>query len=209
MRTFMFADDLPVIEPNLEATKYYYNNESKRFEIEDDFDDDYDPNVINNKLPSDLPKLIVQPVQAEEPHTEQPTTVPSVQEIYKMVNQQESTTPKEEKKQDEPKPNADNISLTTEQSIEIEVTDSTTQGEESTISLTKLTKRKTFVSSVDVATQHYTPLEIGYKPILGALPTDSQLGPHNDEYFQMFTNNKAKILADKKTLKNLLVHKRK
>ena len=45
----------------------------------------------------------------------------------------------------------------TVESIEIEVTDATTQGEESTISLNKLTKRKTFVSSVDVATQHYTP----------------------------------------------------
>ena len=37
-----------------------------------------------------------------------------------MVSQQESTTPKEEKKQDDPKPNADNISHTTEESIEIE-----------------------------------------------------------------------------------------
>ena len=61
LRTFMFADDLPAIEPNLEATKYYYDYESKRFEIEDDFDDEYDPEAINNKLPSDLPKFIIKP----------------------------------------------------------------------------------------------------------------------------------------------------
>ena len=108
----------------------------------------------HTEQPTTVPSVqeTTKPTQTEEPQTAQPTTVPSVQEIYKMVSQQESITPKEEKKQDEPKPDADNISNNTVESIEIEVTDSTTQGEGSTISLNKLTKRKTFVSSVDVTT---------------------------------------------------------
>ena len=196
MRRFMFDGDFEneILEP--ETIRFNYNAKTKRFEIDldDDLDDNYDPHdAPDDKSKTSIPKQQNTTKQPEE-HPKPSEKVIEMTTITQPVPQENNLG---ESTMTQPTPQEKNLGEPTE----VETTDSSTQDEIGTTSTLKIVKKRTFVSSVDHATEPHSVLVMGYRPILGVLPTDSQLGPHNDEYFQMFTNNKSKIMADKKLSK--------